>query len=228
MIISNTPDYTGAGVLPYYYNKTEDQVYYLLGKEGSGDWAEFGGAKDPKERPSATAIRELDEESLHTVNIGSQISNSLEKTAKVYNSKYGYALYVSDASNAKGIANVRTAFAAKRYPGKNLSHAQKEKIDMGWVKAADLTQSLINRRANFSSAVKQNEQVTVYASPAATSQVVDPKARLRPQLCGSLDRVVHIGCYPKSTVQNAADIPHLGSLYSGLKHFHGSTISSND
>jgi hypothetical protein len=77
---NNKNYYTGrysAGILPYTYN-LKGQCLFLLGKDHDGDWSDFGGRCEFKDKndPINTASREFYEETLGSV---IDISDCIEK-----------------------------------------------------------------------------------------------------------------------------------------------------
>lgn len=95
--------HTGAGILPYAFDKQSNTYYFLLGKEAYGKhakntWADFGGRIDLVDKGSfeQNAIREFCEESGHTLKSKSWLLKQIKQHPKIKHPYYNYHMYIAE------------------------------------------------------------------------------------------------------------------------------------
>lgn len=81
-----------AGILPVV--EINNTLHFILGKERSGKYSDFGGYKDSNETCEQTAIREFDEESMGVLFNKKKLEQIITKLPRYYNKKENYAFYL--------------------------------------------------------------------------------------------------------------------------------------
>jgi len=144
-----------AGVLPYTYN-LNGKCLFLLGKDNEGDWSDFGGRCEIKDRndPINTASREFYEETLGAVidivdcNEKLINGNPIKIVSKTLNGSpyYMFLLYV-DHLNYPETFNKTSNFLKYHYSYMNSSGINKiiEKSNIRWVTIDTLLNCIDNR-----------------------------------------------------------------------------------
>ena len=148
-----------AGILPYTFN-LQGQLLFLLGKDAEGDWSDFGGKCEfrDKNEPINTATREFYEETLGAV---LDISSCIEKInaspngnkviSKTLNGSpyYMYLVYV-DYMNYTENFNKTSNFLKYHYFDNQVSlNKVIEKNDIRWVNLDTLLNCIDNKQSNL-------------------------------------------------------------------------------
>jgi hypothetical protein len=144
-----------AGILPYTYN-LQGQCLFLLGKDYEGDWSDFGGRCELKDRndPINTASREFYEETLGAVMDISDCNDKLMNgkpikiVSKTLNGSpyYMYLLYVENSNYPENF-NKTSNFLKYHYSNISTSGLNKiiEKVNIRWVTLDTLLNCIENR-----------------------------------------------------------------------------------
>jgi hypothetical protein len=144
-----------AGILPYTYN-LQGQCLFLLGKDYEGDWSDFGGRCELKDRndPINTASREFYEETLGAVMDISECNKKIingkpiKIVSKTLNGSpyYMYLLYVENANYPENFIKTSN-FLKYHYSHISTSGLNKiiEKVDIRWVTIDTLLNCIENR-----------------------------------------------------------------------------------
>lgn len=129
-----------AGILPYQVGENNN-IYFLLAKDTSGFWSDFGGKCEPKDSYNIqeTASREFYEESFGSVLSISSIRNMLKnpKNYKLINSESmgGISYYMFIMRVPMRTDTVRDRFQKTleymKYIGADFQY--QEKMDIGWI-----------------------------------------------------------------------------------------------
>ncbi|HEV8052112.1 MAG TPA: hypothetical protein VGP47_06440, partial [Parachlamydiaceae bacterium] len=168
-------------VFPYYNNEVENEVYYLVGKDvkakdkavRDNDWSAFGGFRKPNEYiPLETAIRELVEESLVLGDLAVSLRNKKAvKFSHSMNHIFIINLYPENEKDhcysVEQINAICTSFLELR--PKVLEADQKEKYQLGWMKASEIAEKVFSSSPCF----------TIYEKPSKSSFTLDLNANLR-------------------------------------------------
>ena len=129
-----------AGILPYQVNEN-NKIYFLLGKDADGNWSDFGGKCEPKDRNNIqeTAAREFFEESLNSV-INLTSTRNLLKNKKNYtmiNSKSlagsSYYMFILRVPMIPDTAKDRFQKTLEYLRFINADYQYMEKVDIGWI-----------------------------------------------------------------------------------------------
>ena len=146
-----------AGVLPYTFDQN-GVCYFLLGKDNDGDWSDFGGRCEFKDRgdEKITASREFYEETLGAV---ISMTDCLEKitngkpvkiVSKTLNGSpyYMYLLYVEFLNYAESF-NKTSNFLKYTYSQENRNIRLIEKTCIRWVSMDTLLNCIENKFPNI-------------------------------------------------------------------------------
>jgi hypothetical protein len=175
--------YKTAVILPTFWNENEKEYYYLMGKDkqkdkiGLNDWSAFGGYRDAENNetsPLDTAIREAIEESIGLLaELAESLRNNKAVTFVAGKMNYTYVIDIFPKNekdrwyDKEQIDALHDDFT-ERYKSETLIAEQKEKLQIGWMKASEITQKILN-----------SNKFTVYAQPSSSSFKLTENAELR-------------------------------------------------
>ena len=140
-----------AGILPYTFDQT-GKVLFLLGKDNEGDWSDFGGKCEIRDRndPLNTASREFYEETLGAVLSIHECIDKININPKKIISKtlngspyYMYLLYI-DYTNYTDSFNKTGNFLKYQFEQK-IHEKIIEKVSIRWVTMDTLINCIENR-----------------------------------------------------------------------------------
>jgi hypothetical protein len=145
-----------AGVLPYTFDQS-GKLFFLLGKDNDGDWSDFGGRCEFKDRndPVNTASREFYEETLGAVlNIQECVDKMTDQKkiiSKTLNGSpyYMYLIYI-DNLNYSDSFNKTSQFLKYQFDTRITSKII-EKVAMRWVSIDTLLNCIENK--NYSTPI---------------------------------------------------------------------------
>lgn len=176
---------TNAGILPYYYN-SDGELYFLIGQEPNGEWADFGGRMDPGEDTKTTALREFSEE---TRLVFGKYAKNVKLTKKVPVKKYLQASIQYIKPRITGYVNhpknyYRMYLAQVDYiPAHVFEKAAKiphyEKTHYAWVPAEDFVNTIVaakDRRKAYYGNKKIRRQIVDVLQTKKMSQLIDDLA----------------------------------------------------
>jgi hypothetical protein len=144
-----------AGILPYTYN-SNGKCLFLLGKDNEGDWSDFGGRCEIRDRndPINTASREFYEETLGAVidinDCTEKLTNGdpIKIISKTLNGSpyYMFLLYVDHLNYPESFVKTSN-FLKYHYSSTNSSGLNKiiEKSSIRWVTIDTLLNCIDNR-----------------------------------------------------------------------------------
>lgn len=167
--------------LPFFWNEEEKEGYYLVGedkqKEGKrvfkNNWSGFGGYPEEGETPAKTASRECDEETIGLL-AKSAISFENKNAVEIIHGKsHIYVINLYPQNEKDRCYTIEQIYAFSQTFNKlregELSEQQKEKIQLGWMKASEIAQKIFTYPPHY----------TIYAEPSSTSTKLDKVAFLR-------------------------------------------------
>ena len=144
----NTIRYS-AGILPYTFDQN-GKLLFLLGKDNDGDWSDFGGRCEFKDRnePINTATREFYEETLGAVLTIQECIPLMSDTQKIISKTlngspyYMYLVYI-DLVNYSDTFNKTSNFLKYQFDIRQISKII-EKVSVRWVSMDTLLNCIEN------------------------------------------------------------------------------------
>ena len=91
-IVLHNKSHDAAGILPFV--EMNNNIYFILGKEKSGKYCDFGGGKNKDETCEETAIREFDEESMGVLYNKTKLHKIIAKLPCYVNKKGKYVTFL--------------------------------------------------------------------------------------------------------------------------------------
>lgn len=151
-LLSNTIfAYHGGGVLPYAINPKNKEVYFLFSKEAfgkyKGQWSDFGGKADRKDRNHATwiAAREFTEESNNLFGRYGEVQRHLNRRyPNTFRISNGYAIFLTQVQFDK---NINKIFQRRLARARHIHN--REKSELIWVNAKRLEKALLTNNRNI-------------------------------------------------------------------------------
>jgi len=145
-----------AGILPYSFDQT-GKLVFLLGKDNEGDWSDFGGRCEFKDRndPINTASREFYEETLGAVLNIQECTDKMTDQKKIISKTlngspyYMYLIYI-DNLNYSDSFNKTSQFLKYQFDTRITSKII-EKVAMRWVSIDTLLNCIENK--NYSTPI---------------------------------------------------------------------------
>ena len=172
-----------AGILPYTFDQT-GKCYFLLGKDNDGDWSDFGGRCEFKDKNEHqfSACREFYEETLGSVMNIQEVMDKINGTtikiiSKTLNGSpyYMYLIYIEN-SNYIDSFNKTANFLRYQYSqDKRVLNKLIEKVSIRWVSMDTVLNCIENKdlmnpislRGVFFTTVSNNKEALAFLNPSS-------------------------------------------------------------